>query len=214
MRLRSHIVVVWWDSYADWTRSPALESVVSWRPSVPFSVSRTGRVWSCFRRDLKRWWAIRQSTKTSTQSIKYAAKIVFIWVWFYWWSFEEQQAHGPHLLTWVNSYKSLSMHFNRLDVIFMPNYPFGCHSSQSNSAFWTECIYSAKDYSSNISLKLLSTYLQWVHFFPVRWVISLLLIYIICPGLLLQSCLVIIGLCLGITTPEMTFTFSSGLAPV
>ena len=143
------------------------------------------------------------------------SKIVFIWLLFYWRSFEEQQAHGPHLLTWVNSYKSLSMHFSLLVVMFLPNYPFGCHSNQSNSAFWTKCVYTVEDYSSNMSTKLLSPYLQWVRnkgllsFFPVRWVISLLLIYIICPGLLLQFCLVISGLCLGITTPEMTFTISS-----
>ena len=92
----------------------------------------------------------------------YAAKIVLIWVWFYWRSFDEQAAHGPHLLTWVNSYKSLSMHFSLLVAMFLPIYPFDCHSNQSNSAFWTKCIYSVEDYSSNISIKLLSTYLQWV----------------------------------------------------
>ena len=150
------------------------------------------------------------------QRIKYAAKIIFIWVLFYWRSFEEQQVHGPHLLTWVNSYKSLSMLFSLLVVMFLPNYPFGCHSNQSNSAFWTKCVYSVEDYSSKMSIKRLWTYLQWVRnkgllsfFFPIRWVISLLLIYIICPGLLLQFCLVISGLCLGITTLEMTFTISS-----
>ena len=106
------------------------------------------------------------------------------------------------------------MHFSLLVVMFLPNYPFSCHSNQSNSAFWTKCVYSVEDYSSNISIKLLSTYLQCVRnkgllsFFPVRWVISLLLIYMICPGLLLQFCLVISGLCLGITTPEMIFTIS------
>ena len=41
--------------------------------------------------------------KTLMQSIKYAAKIVFIWVLFYLRSFEEQQAYGPHLLTWVKT---------------------------------------------------------------------------------------------------------------
>ena len=56
--------------------------------------------------------------KTLMQSIKYAAKIVCIWVLFYWRGFEEQQAHGPHLLTWVNRYKSLSMHFSLLLVMF------------------------------------------------------------------------------------------------
>ena len=40
------------------------------------------------------------------QNIKYAAKIFFIWVLFYWGSFDEQQqAHGPYLLTRVNGYK-------------------------------------------------------------------------------------------------------------
>ena len=56
----------------------------------------------------------------------------FICVLFYWRSFDEQQAHGPHLLTKVNSYKSLSMHFSHLVVTFLPNYPFGCHINQSN----------------------------------------------------------------------------------
>ena len=73
---------------------------------------------------------------------------------------------------WVNSYKSLSMHFSLLVVMFLPNYPFSCHSNRSNLAFWTKCVYSVEDYSSNISIKLLSTYLQWVRkkgllsFFP------------------------------------------------
>ena len=109
---------------------------------------------------------------TLMQGIKYAAKIIFIWVLFYWRSFDEQQAHGPHLLTWVNSYKILSMRFSLLVAMVLPNYPFGCDSNQSNSAFWTKCIYSVEDYSSNISIKHLSTYLQWVRnkgllsFFP------------------------------------------------
>ena len=47
----------------------------------------------------------------------------------------EEQAHEPHLLTWVNSYKSLSMHFSLLVAMFLPIYPFGCHINQSNSAF-------------------------------------------------------------------------------
>ena len=107
------------------------------------------------------------------------------------------------------------MHFSLLVVMFLPNYPFGCHSNQSNSAFWTKCVYSVEDYSSNISIKTFVNICNeleikaYFHCFPVRWVISLLLIYIICPGLLLQFCLVICGLCLGITTPEMTFTISS-----
>ena len=39
--------------------------------------------------------------ETLMQSIKYAAKIVFIWVLFYWRRFEEQQARGPHLLKYA-----------------------------------------------------------------------------------------------------------------
>ena len=133
-------------------------------------------------------------------------KIVLIWVLFYWRSFDERGAHGPHLLSWINSYESLIMHFSLLVIMFLPIYHFGCQSNQSNVAFWTKCIYSVEDYSSNISIKLLSTYPQWVRnkgllsFFPVGWVISLL-IYIVCPGLLSQLCHVISGLCVGITTP-------------
>ena len=37
--------------------------------------------------------------KTLMQSIKYATKIVFISVLFYWRSFDEQQNNGSHLLT-------------------------------------------------------------------------------------------------------------------
>ena len=107
------------------------------------------------------------------------------------------------------------MHFSILVVMFLPNYPFGYDSNQSNSAFWTKCVYSVEDYSSNMSINFCQHICNeleikaYFHFFPVRWVISLLLIYIICPGLLLPFCLVISGLCLGITTPEMTFTISS-----
>ena len=107
------------------------------------------------------------------------------------------------------------MHFSLLVVMFLPNYPFGCHSNQSDSAFWTKCVYSVEDYSSNISIKVCQHICNeleikaYFHFFTVRWVISLLPIYIICPGLLLQFCLVISGLCLANTTPEMTFTISS-----
>ena len=35
---------------------------------------------------------------------------------------------GPHLLTWVNRYISLSMHFSLLVAMFLPICPFGCHS--------------------------------------------------------------------------------------
>ena len=96
------------------------------------------------------------------QSIKYAAKLVLIWVLFYWRSFDEQEAHGPHFLTWVNSYKSLSMHFSLLVAMFLQIYYLGYHNNQSNSAFWTKCIYSFGDYSSNIFSKRLSPYMQWV----------------------------------------------------
>ena len=80
------------------------------------------------------------------QNIKYAAKIVLIWVFFYWRNFDEQETHGPHLLTWVNSYKSLSMHFSLLVAMFCQFILFGCHSNQSDSTFWTS-IYSVEDYS-------------------------------------------------------------------
>ena len=76
--------------------------------------------------------------------------------------FDNQEAHVPHLLTWVNSYKSLSVLFSLLVAMFLPIYPFGCHSIQLYSTFWTKCMYSVEDYSSNIFIKLLSTYLQWV----------------------------------------------------
>ena len=72
----------------------------------------------------------------------------------FWWS-------RPHLLNWVNSHKSLSMHFSLLVVKFLLIYPFGCQNNQSNSVFWTKCLFSIEDYSSNISIKLLSTYLRW-----------------------------------------------------
>ena len=104
--------------------------------------------------------------KTLMQSIKYAAKIVFIWVLFYWRSFEEQQAHGPHLLIW------LSMRFSLLVVMLLPNYPFGCHSNQSNSAFWTKCLHSVEDYSSNSSITICQHICNeleieaYLHFFP------------------------------------------------
>ena len=58
------------------------------------------------------------------QSIKYTTKIVFIWVLFYLRSFEEQQDHRPHLLTWVNSYKSLNMYFSLLVVMFFAKLSF------------------------------------------------------------------------------------------
>ena len=48
--------------------------------------------------------------KTLIQNIKYAANFFFFftWVLFYWRRFDEQQAYGPLLLTWANSYKTLS----------------------------------------------------------------------------------------------------------
>ena len=57
------------------------------------------------------------------QSIKYAAKIVFHMSNVLLEKFWETAGHGPHLLTWVNSYKSLSMHFSLLVVMFLPYYP-------------------------------------------------------------------------------------------
>ena len=39
--------------------------------------------------------------------------------------------------------------------------PFCCHGTQSNSAVWTKFICFIEDYSMNISVKLLSKYLQW-----------------------------------------------------
>ena len=38
---------------------------------------------------------------------------------------------------------------------------FDCHGNQSNSVVWTKFIYLVKDYSRNISVKLLSKYMQW-----------------------------------------------------
>ena len=101
------------------------------------------------------------------------------------------------------------MHFSLLVAMFFCNLSFCCHSNQSNSAFWTKCIYSEEYYSSNISIKLLSTYLQWVRnkgilsFFPnhVGHLSPPHLHHL--PVLLLQFCLIISRLYLGITTPEM-----------
>ena len=44
---------------------------------------------------------------------------------------------------------------------FLQIYPFGCHGNQSNSKVWTKFIRLEEDYSRNISVKLLSKYLQW-----------------------------------------------------
>ena len=61
------------------------------------------------------------------------------------------------------------MHFSLLVVMFCQ---IILSVAIANSAFWTKCVYSVEDYSSNISIKLLSTYLQWVRnkgllsFFP------------------------------------------------
>ena len=38
---------------------------------------------------------------------------------------------------------------------------FSCHGNQSNSADWTQFIWLVENYSRNISVKLLSKYLQW-----------------------------------------------------
>ena len=44
--------------------------------------------------------------------------------------------------------------------IFSRIYPFGCHGNQPNSAVWTKFVCLVEDYSRNISVKLLSKYLQ------------------------------------------------------
>ena len=58
----------------------------------------------CDRRPLTSWCVVELHyqnlyKKTLMHSIKYASKIVYISVLFYWRNFEEQQAHGPNLLT-------------------------------------------------------------------------------------------------------------------
>ena len=45
--------------------------------------------------------------------------------------------------------------------IFLQIYPFDCHGNQSNSEVWTKFICLVEDYSRNISVKLLSKYLQY-----------------------------------------------------
>ena len=49
--------------------------------------------------------------------------------------------------------------------MFFPNYPFGCHSNQSNSAFWTKCIYSVEDKAKKLDHDIY--WLQW-HTFILR----------------------------------------------
>ena len=86
--------------------------------------------------------------------------------------FTEEVLMNNRPKTTLASYKSLSMHCSLFVAMVLPNYPLGCHSNQSNPAFWTKCVYSEENYSINISIKLLSTYLQWVRnkgrlsFFP------------------------------------------------
>ena len=46
-------------------------------------------------------------------------------------------------------------------IIFSQIYPYGCQRNQLNSAVWTRCIWLVEDYSRNVSVKLLSKYLQW-----------------------------------------------------
>ena len=46
-------------------------------------------------------------------------------------------------------------------IFFLQIYPLGCHDNRSNSAVWTKFIRFIEDYSRNISVKLLSKYLQW-----------------------------------------------------
>ena len=47
-------------------------------------------------------------------------------------------------------------------IFVLQIYTFSCHGNQSNSAVWTKFIRFIEDYSRNISVKLLSKYLQWV----------------------------------------------------
>ena len=65
----------------------------------------------------------------------------------------------------MNMYAKFQLHppysFWGEDLIFFQIYPLCCHGNQSNSAIWTKFIWIAEDYSRNISVKLLSKYLQW-----------------------------------------------------
>ena len=47
------------------------------------------------------------------------------------------------------------------DDFVLEIWPFCCHGNQSNIEVWTKIICLAEDYSRNISVKLLSKYLQW-----------------------------------------------------
>ena len=78
--------------FAEWTRKNCifLGLICKWKA---YNTRKTQRI------NIREQW----QWKTLTQSIKYAAKPVLIWVLFYWRSFDEQEAHRPHLLTWVNS---------------------------------------------------------------------------------------------------------------
>ena len=112
------------------------------------------------------------------------------------------------MLTWVNSYKSLSMHVSPLVAMFCQFIHLVAIATKQIQRFGLKCLYSAEDYSSNFSIKFRQHICNELEikansFFSVGWVISLFLIYIICPGLLSHFCLVISGLWLGIATPEM-----------
>ena len=55
----------------------------------------------------------------------------------YEYSFTGEVLRNKRPMSHTCCYKNLSMLFSLLVVMFLPNYPFGCHSNQSNSAFWT-----------------------------------------------------------------------------
>ena len=65
----------------------------------------------------------------------------------------QPDAHGPEWLTWVNSHKSLNQHSMILNL--------ACHGNKSKWWICTNVLCSVKDYSTNISTKVLSKYLQW-----------------------------------------------------
>ena len=51
-------------------------------------------------------------------------------------------------------------HLMASEEMIFANLAFGCHGNQSNSAVWTKFIWLVQDYSRNISVKLLSKFLQ------------------------------------------------------
>ena len=62
---------------------------------------------------------------------------------------------GSSLLWLLRRFLSFFLFF------FFLIYPFSCHGNQTNSAAWIKFICFIEDYSRNISIKLLSKYLQW-----------------------------------------------------